>query len=282
MLQTTVVVLLTVVAFAAGVADNATVPVDVTAAGVTPPARHSWQHHYAYWRHTDKVSLEEWRAAIAPPVEDRLNVSVLAGLPFEAQADRFHTCLVKQAKTLSSTALRYRSPELQQVTGAVNRELTARRAKVSVAVFWGRERYVSLLWRYLERNLRANMGIVDEVLLITKDRDGSVGSLGARRILEQFTAQYPGVVREVPFCPRAYGCAFDEIMIDPHTVYIKIDDDIIFIKDGSFEHLVYQMLFNGGSYTLFSGSVVNNPHGFGLHRFVGTWLGECDATEGQC
>lgn len=45
----------------------------------------------------------------------------------------------------------------------VRRELDLRGAKVSVAVFWGRERYVAILWRYLERNLRANGGIVDEV-----------------------------------------------------------------------------------------------------------------------
>lgn len=30
-------------------------------------------------------------------------------------------------------------------------------------------------------------------------------------------------------------------MTDLNTVYIKIDDDIVFIKDGSFEHLVYQV-----------------------------------------
>ncbi len=53
--------------------------------------------------------------------------------------------------------------------------------------------------------------------------------------------RYAGVVREVPFCKRVYGCAFDEILTDPHTVYIKVDDDIVFIKDGSFEHLVYQV-----------------------------------------
>jgi hypothetical protein len=47
-----------------------------------------------------------------------------------------------------------------QVTAAVRRELDARGAYASVAVFWGRERYVTLLWRYLERNLRVNGGIV--------------------------------------------------------------------------------------------------------------------------
>lgn len=53
--------------------------------------------------------------------------------------------------------------------------------------------------------------------------------------------RYPGIVRDVPFCAKPYGCAFDEILTDPHAVYIKLDDDIIFIKDGSFEHLVYQV-----------------------------------------
>jgi hypothetical protein len=45
----------------------------------------------------------------------------------------------------------------------------------------------------------------------------------------------------VPFCEVPYGCAYDEIMVDPKAVYTKIDDDIIFIKDGSFEHLIYQV-----------------------------------------
>jgi hypothetical protein len=54
-------------------------------------------------------------------------------------------------------------------------------------------------------------------------------------------ARYPGVVREEKFCNQPYGCAFDEIMTDPAAIYIKLDDDIVFIKDGSFEHLVWQV-----------------------------------------
>ena len=120
-------------------------------------------------------------------------------------------------------------------------------------------------------------------------------------------------------CPKAYGCAFDEILTDPRVVYIKLDDDIIFIKDGSFEHLVYQVsghgvgcpgmgvawcvprfprifvlkvvrrvlcsrvlcsiayadhspqtLFNS-DYLFYSGSVVNNPHGYAIHAFNGAY-----------
>jgi hypothetical protein len=47
----------------------------------------------------------------------------------------------------------------------VTAELARRGSKVTVAVFWGRERYVSILWRYLERNLVANQGIISEVRL---------------------------------------------------------------------------------------------------------------------
>ena len=123
----------------------------------------------------------------------------------------------------------------------MHRELAQRGAFVSVAVFWGRERYVTILMRYLERNLRVNGGVVDEVLLITHNRDDAVGAEGARAILDAAKARHPGVVRETPFCAKPYGCAFDEILTNPHAVYVKIDDDIIFIKDGSFEHLVYQV-----------------------------------------
>jgi hypothetical protein len=67
---------------------------------------------------------------------------------------------------------------------------------------------------------------------------------------------------------HAAGCAFDDIMSADDSVHIKLDDDIIFIKDGSFEHLVYQVLTNK-DYTFYSGSVVNNPHSYALHTFVG-------------
>ncbi len=65
---------------------------------------------------------------------------------------------LRRVLSISNKPLRNRSPASQ-----VRRELGLRGAKVSVAVFWGRERYVSILWRYLERNLAVNGGIVDEV-----------------------------------------------------------------------------------------------------------------------
>jgi hypothetical protein len=55
---------------------------------------------------------------------------------------------------------RYKSPRLADVQEAVRRELTARGARATLVVFWGRHRYVSILWHYIKRNLAVNGGIV--------------------------------------------------------------------------------------------------------------------------
>ena len=146
-----------------------------------------------------------------------------------------------------------------------------RNAYVVATVFWGRQRYVELLELYLRRNLRANGGVIDELLLITNNRDSEEGLASATGILNALKADYPDAVKAVPFCAKPYGCAFDDIMVDPRAVYVKLDDDLVFIKDGSFEHLVYQMLFHGDAYTFFSGSVVNHPLSYGVHLFAGAY-----------
>ena len=93
---------------------------------------------------------------------------------------------------------------------------------------------------------------------------------GHRELLAALEAEYPGVIVSVPTCVKAFGCVFSEILTDDKQVYVKVDDDIIFIKDGSIEHLAYQVLFNE-DYAYYTGAVVNNPHGFAVHRFVGAY-----------
>jgi hypothetical protein len=211
--------------------------------------------------------FDEWRTSLAAPERaDAHNESASAE---EADA-LFHRCLDAQAFAFSKRVAEYRPPPLADVAAAVRRELEARSARVVVVVFWGRARYVSMLWRYLERNLRGRGGVVDQVLLVVKNRDTNASAADAHAMLKRFQERNPDAVAEVPFCRNAYGCAFDEIMVDPQVVYVKLDDDVIFILDGSFEHLVYQTLFNS-NYTFFSGSVVNNPHSVAVHQFAGAY-----------
>ena len=129
-----------------------------------------WDSNYAPWRDRTTVSAKEWAADIPPPVAQTMTMKQLAALPKKEKQQIFKKCLQKEATAFTDHVLRYRSPRLKEITAAVRTELDARGASVAVAVFWGRERYVSILWRYLERNLRANGGIVDQVILITNQR----------------------------------------------------------------------------------------------------------------
>ena len=128
-----------------------------------PRPTYDWEAQYAYWRHNDTVPLSTWRENIPPAIPVAMPGDVFAALPEQNRTVHFRSCLRLQAKTFASHVLRYRSPELSDIASAVRVGLDARQAKVVVAVFWGRERYVSILWPYLERNLRSNGGCVDEV-----------------------------------------------------------------------------------------------------------------------
>ncbi len=85
------------------------------------------------------------------------------------------------------------------LTQEVRSILDARKIVLSVVVFWGRGRYVRTLWPYIERNLKANMGIVGEVLLITHKRDHGEGQDESRAILESGTIAGPFLAYVAPF-----------------------------------------------------------------------------------
>ena len=71
-------------------------------------------------------------------------------------------------------------------------------------------------------------------------------------------------------CAGGAGCAFHSILNDTSRVYVKIDDDIVFIKDGSIEHLALQQMANS-DFAFYSANIVNNPHGYGVQMFSGAF-----------
>ena len=81
---------------------------------------------------------------------------------------------------------------------------------------------------YLERNLRVNMGIVDRVMLFSKERDPNSLSM---IITRNASSKYPGHVARRS-CLHPFGCLYQTHMNRNDTLYIKIDDDTVFIKDG--------------------------------------------------
>ncbi len=61
----------------------------------------------------------------------------------------------------------YQSPRLDEVVTAAREAKANAGVTVTAVVFWGRERYVSILTPYLERMLVVNGGVVDKLLLLT-------------------------------------------------------------------------------------------------------------------
>jgi hypothetical protein len=232
----------------------------------------SWQANYAHWRSTDTQPASEWFAALPTPNPLWPPMTVHNGSSKEERQERFYQCLDKESAEFIKRNEAYKSPDsVQSVRELARAALDASGRTVTIAIFWGRERYVKILWKYLERNLAINGGIVDKIVLAVHSRQqDEEGTLAAARRVKMMQDKYPGIITAVEMCPMIYGCVFDETLTDNNTVYVKMDDDIIFIKDGSIEHLVLQVLRNP-NYSFYSGSIVNNPHSVALHKMIGAY-----------
>ncbi|KAI5919728.1 hypothetical protein F4810DRAFT_472482 [Camillea tinctor] len=142
--------------------------------------------------------------------------------------------------------------------------------KVVAMVFYGRKRYVDILDCYLRENLASNGGYLDEVWFMAHTQD------------EDDTAWVEGLVLEEPDykiigqqeCEnKKYGCLWNFATGD-NTIYIKIDDDIIFIHPDAIPQLVHTRLAVPHPYAI-SANLVNSPmsgmehyHFGAIHAFV--------------
>jgi len=103
---------------------------------------------------------------------------------------------------------------------------------------FGRERTVSLLVKYMERDVKR--GIVDEYLIYMNTDDDQVSdreygyALAEEhdwiRIIER-PERYPGPKQ------RSTGY-FYRYATDPDTVYVRFDDDVVYIHESAIENLV--------------------------------------------
>jgi hypothetical protein len=110
--------------------------------------------------------------------------------------------------------------------------------KVACWTPFGRERTVSLLVKYMERDVKR--GLVDEYILYMNTDDDQVSDreYGYRlaeehdwiRIIER-PERYPGPKQ------RSTGY-FYRYATDPQTVYVRLDDDVVYLHEGAVENLV--------------------------------------------
>lgn len=139
--------------------------------------------------------------------------------------------------------------------------------KVSLLVFFGREKYSKMLFRYIFRELRCNGGIVDRIFIfkntsVKSDLD-FLSSLQNGKF-----GKYIEIITGVRMGISGYSESFDWIneKCKKGWSIIKIDDDVVYIKKGSLENLVE---FTAKNKTICSGNVVNSSHCNFIHERIG-------------
>ncbi|ORY41252.1 hypothetical protein BCR33DRAFT_718901 [Rhizoclosmatium globosum] len=116
--------------------------------------------------------------------------------------------------------------------------------EVNVFVFYGRRENTLVLDRYLRRNSRANGGLINRVLFITN-------------MAVTHNSENLSWIMELSY----------NHISDPNAIYLKIDDDIVFIEDGAIETMVYEVMSR--KWAIVSGNVVGNFYFTHLHHRSG-------------
>jgi hypothetical protein len=117
-------------------------------------------------------------------------------------------------------------------------------------VFYGRERQFSILYRYLLPNLKVNGGVLDKIIFAVRtDKKSDLGYLDA--IMKQNHSYFERV-----FLTNQNFVNFYHMLKDDDLVF-KIDDDIVFISNGTFERMLDEYLNNNGF--ILSANVINHP-----------------------
>ncbi|KAL7620030.1 Mitochondrial-processing peptidase subunit alpha [Parahypoxylon ruwenzoriense] len=126
--------------------------------------------------------------------------------------------------------------------------------KVVGMVFYGRKRYVDILDCYLQQNLASNGGYFDEVWFMahTKDEDDVAW-------IEDVVKRTPGykIVGKGDCEGKKYSCMWN-YAVEDKTIYVKIDDDIVYIHPDAIPQLVHTRIALPHPYAI-SSNLVNSP-----------------------
>ncbi|KAL8736559.1 MAG: hypothetical protein Q9181_002369 [Wetmoreana brouardii] len=129
-------------------------------------------------------------------------------------------------------------------------------------VFYGRRNRVEILECYLRRNLVENGGLLDEVIFVTKTND--VADL---EWLDQLIPTSKSYKKRM-LADRGinFGQTWD--IFEKGTMYVKIDDDVMFIDNSTIREIV-TMKTAHPEYLLVSANGINNPALSWVHYHLG-------------
>ncbi|KAI1428943.1 hypothetical protein F5Y12DRAFT_782212 [Xylaria sp. FL1777] len=128
--------------------------------------------------------------------------------------------------------------------------------KIVAMVFFGRKRYVDILDCYLRQNLASNGGYVDEVwFMVHTEEPDDIAWLDT---LVKDIPDYKVVGQDdCRANNHKYGCLWEHATED-NTLYVKLDDDIIYIHQDAIPQLVHTRLAVPHAFAV-SAHLVNSP-----------------------
>ncbi|KAI8629069.1 hypothetical protein F5Y19DRAFT_88816 [Xylariaceae sp. FL1651] len=126
---------------------------------------------------------------------------------------------------------------------------------IKALIFYGRKRTVDFLDCYLQKNLAVNGGFLDEIWFMVhtdnKEDLAYLDELIAQR-KEHYRIVKPGECKG-----GNYACMWDPVVED-NTIYVKIDDDIVFIHPDTIPQLVSTRIAEPHPFGV-SANLVNSP-----------------------
>lgn len=131
-------------------------------------------------------------------------------------------------------------------------------------VFFGRRDRVQILNCYLQRNLVLNGGILDEIQFV--ENTENVEDL---EYLNRLVSDYPGY-RKLRLDDHSYEKAYENAWskMEPGAIYVKIDDDVVWLPDDTIPHMVRTKLEHP-EFAVVSANMINSPLMGWLHYHMG-------------
>lgn len=149
---------------------------------------------------------------------------------------------------------------------------------ITVVVFYGRHKNLFILDSYLFRNLRRNGGVIDQVVFgIHKASATDMQALDY--LLANRPNEYSKIHAEQPkddwkSFRRAWTYVFEKNSKVDHgkrTMWLKIDDDIVYIQDGAIEQLTLYKLLKKRQCGIVSANVVNHSVLASVQQRIGVY-----------
>ncbi|KAG8529541.1 uncharacterized protein KY384_006178 [Bacidia gigantensis] len=138
--------------------------------------------------------------------------------------------------------------------------------KIIGLIFFGRPATVSILDCYLKKNLAVNGGWLDEVhFIVNTDKKPDLKWLAE---LVKGTEQYKSVDLPKEIEPGRDGYNAGWATCEKGSLYIKIDDDIVFFDDHAVSNIVYSLMKHPEALNV-EANLINSPETGWLHYRFG-------------